>query len=176
MVVEVLAVQVRTETRETRATAGNNGSNGTQPGGGGGGAGGPAGGSGGSGALGKIEVNYLDAATHLVFDQQPTTTVVGAAISPSPTVRALDSGNNLNTDYVGTITVTISVGTNTGTATYVAVAGIATLSNVKPDTASGSATISVTANDGITGATSSAFAITGSASGSGSLLLLGVGN
>jgi hypothetical protein len=76
------------------------------------------------------------AAAKLAFQQQPSNTVAGVAISPTVTVRILDAFDNLTTS---TADVTVAIGTNpgggtlSGTATVGAVSGVATFSNVSID-------------------------------------------
>jgi hypothetical protein len=74
-------------------------------------------------------------ATKLVFGQQPTTTLVGATITPAVTVQALDAyGNLVTTD--NTDTVSLAIGTNpaggtlSGTTTATLSGGVATFSNL----------------------------------------------
>ena len=55
------------------------------------------------------------AATRLVFSQQPTSVVAGAAISPAVTVTALDASDNVATGFTGSVTV--ALGGNPGSGT-----------------------------------------------------------
>ena len=102
---------------------------------------------------------------HLAFNQQPTTTVAGVAISPAVTVRILDAFNNLTTS---TANVTLVIGTNpgggtlSGTTTVAAVNGVATFSNLSIDKTGTGYTLTA-ASSGLTGATSSPFNVTAAA-------------
>jgi hypothetical protein len=108
-------------------------------------------------------------AARLVFDQQPTNTPAGAAITPAVTVRALDSSGNLNTAFSGS--VTIALGTNpaggilSGTTTVTAINGVATFSNLRIDRPGTGYTLVATAA-GLASASSTSFSIvSGGASG-----------
>ncbi|OFX52636.1 MAG: hypothetical protein A2046_02080 [Bacteroidetes bacterium GWA2_30_7] len=69
-------------------------------------------------------------ATKLRFVQQPSTTDVNAAMSPSVTVEATDANNNRDLDFTSTIRIT-STGTLTGTPVDVAaISGLATFSSL----------------------------------------------
>ncbi|WP_291087368.1 choice-of-anchor D domain-containing protein [Flavobacterium sp. BFFFF1] len=69
-------------------------------------------------------------ADRLVFVQQPTTTTVSAAMTPSVTVAGVDVNGNRDLDYTGTISIT-STGTLTGSPVGVAaVSGLATFSSL----------------------------------------------
>src|SRR5207244_4407516 len=56
------------------------------------------------------------AATHLVFNVQPTTAVAGATITPAVKVRVLDANDNLVTTD-GSTTVSLAIGSNPGSGT-----------------------------------------------------------
>jgi hypothetical protein len=77
------------------------------------------------------------AATHLVFSQQPTSAVAGAAISPAVTVSALDANDNVDTAYITNIVMAIGTnaggGTLTGTTPVAAVHGVATFPTLSID-------------------------------------------
>ena len=102
-------------------------------------------------------------ATQLVFGQQPSTAVAGAAISPAVTVLVEDAvGNVVATD---TSVVTLSIGyhvgfgTLSGTTSVNAVNGVATFSNLSINNPQ---TYTLIATDGtLTDAVSSQFTITG---------------
>ncbi|MEP6696971.1 MAG: hypothetical protein ABJA34_08855, partial [Pseudonocardiales bacterium] len=102
------------------------------------------------------------AGTTLVFGQQPTGTVAGASISPSPTVRIFDQFGNLT---ASTASVTVAIGTNpaggtlSGTATAAAVNGTATFPGLSINKAGTGYTLTA-ASTGLTGTASSAFTIT----------------
>src|SRR5205823_5113819 len=109
----------------------------------------------------SFTVTAAAAADHLVFGQQPTNTTATAAISPAVTVQIVDAFGNQTTS---TATVTLSAtGPDTFTAgsttTVSAVGGLATFSNPHLNT-DGSYTIDAAAT-GLTGATSTSFAVTG---------------
>jgi len=110
----------------------------------------------------------VGAATHLVFGQQPpSSTPAGQTMSPAITVRALDSGDQLDTNFNGTVAIAIGTnppgnGTLSGTKMVAAVNGVATFSNLSIDKAGNGYTL--TANSpGKTGATSNPFNITAGA-------------
>ena len=110
-------------------------------------------------------------ATHLAFNVQPTSTVSGAAISPSVTVRVLDANNNVVTTDSST-QVTLAIGTNPGSGTLsgtlqqTAASGTATFAGLSIDKTGTGYTLAASDTTGtggihpITGATSSAFNIT----------------
>ncbi|MEX0899224.1 MAG: IPT/TIG domain-containing protein [Gammaproteobacteria bacterium] len=101
-------------------------------------------------------------ATQLAFQQQPTNTAAGSLISPSITVRILDSGGNL---VNSTEPVTLSIATNptggtlSGTKTVNAVGGVATFSTLSINIAGAGYTLTATAPS-LAAANSSAFDIT----------------
>ena len=72
------------------------------------------------------------AATQFVFAQQPTNTVVGAAISPAVIVDVDDQFGNVVTTNTSNVTLNKNTGPGSlsGTATVAAVAGVATFSNI----------------------------------------------
>jgi hypothetical protein len=105
------------------------------------------------GALGEhtltaAAVGYADAthvielvvgpASRLAFGQQPTTTVVSAAIDPAVTVRIEDAHGNLVTTATDEVTLGLAAnpgGSLDGTLTVAAVAGIATFADLSIDEA-----------------------------------------
>ncbi|HXV91427.1 MAG TPA: hypothetical protein VD707_08660 [Gemmatimonadales bacterium] len=101
----------------------------------------------------------------LVFTQQPTTSVAGAAIAPAVQVSARDALGNAVTSFTGNVTVAIQAGTGaggavlSGTKTVAAVAGVATFSTLSIDTVETGYRLTATAA-GLTPDTSSAFSIT----------------
>jgi hypothetical protein len=112
-----------------------------------------------------------DAASKLVFGQQPTSTSVGAAITPAVTVRVLDQYGNLVTSDNSDV-VTVAIGTNPGNATLngttsVTVSGgVATFGNLSISAAGNGYTL--TAGSGsLTGATSANFNVSANSGGSG---------
>ena len=102
------------------------------------------------------------AATHLAFDQQPTTTTVNTAIAPPVTVSARDAFGNVVKTFTGNVTVAIGTnpggGTLNGTKTVAAVAGVATFSTLSI-TAAGTGYTLVASAAGLTSDTSNAFSI-----------------
>jgi|GEM_PF-1471444 len=79
-----------------------------------------------TGDINRIEVT----ADRLAFVQQPTTSAISAAMTPSVTVKGTDVNANTDLDYTGSINITSS-GTLTGTPVNgVASAGIATYSTL----------------------------------------------
>ncbi|MBW3661125.1 MAG: hypothetical protein KY397_05775, partial [Gemmatimonadetes bacterium] len=100
-------------------------------------------------------------ATTLEFGQQPTDAEAGAAITPAVTVRAVVTAGVLDPTFEGDVTVAIGTGGGTlsGTKTVTAVDGVATFSDLSIDAAGEGYTLEASA-DGLTSATSAAFAIT----------------
>lgn len=102
--------------------------------------------------------------SHLVFSNQPSTTVAGANIAPAITVTAKDASGNTDPTFVGNVTLSITSGTGSagatlsGTRTVAALSGVATFSDLNIDNLGTGYTLSATAT-GIGGATSAAFAI-----------------
>lgn len=107
------------------------------------------------------------AADSLVFTTQPTATTAGQAIGPVQ-VAARDSLGNVVTSFTGNVTVAIAPGTGTpgahltGTSTVAAVAGVATFSALKIDSAGPGYRFAATAS-GLAATTSASFAITAGA-------------
>jgi autotransporter-associated beta strand protein len=103
------------------------------------------------------------AATQLVFNQQPTNTMVGATISPAVTVQVEDSLGNVVTGDSSNVSVVIAAnpgsGTLSGTATVAASSGIATFGTLSINKAGVGYTLT-TVDGSLAGATSSAFNIT----------------
>lgn len=97
----------------------------------------------------------------LAFSVPPTTTTVGATITPAVQVTARDAQGN-TTKFTGSVTVAIgtnpSGGTLSGTTTAPAVAGVATFGNLSINKVGTGYTLTATAT-GLTGATSAAFTI-----------------
>jgi Invasin, domain 3 len=106
--------------------------------------------------------NIAGAATQLAFTVQPTTTVVGATITPAVQVTALDASGNPATNFAGNVTVAIGAnpggGTLAGTTTVTAVNGVASFSTLSINKVATGYTFTAAAT-GLTGATSAAFAI-----------------
>lgn len=79
----------------------------------------------------RIEVTASD----IIFDQNVSLVAMGAIMSPSPALRAIDANVNYDLDYTGAYTVAVSTGAATfdGTATTTGSfsSGVATLSNLK---------------------------------------------
>jgi len=103
-------------------------------------------------------------AAQLVFTTQPSTTVAGTTI-PTVQVTALDNLGNTATTFHNTVTVSITAGTGTfgaalsGTKTVLAVAGVATLSDLAINKSGTGYTLSADAA-GLVGAISAPFDIT----------------
>jgi hypothetical protein len=109
------------------------------------------------------------AVTHLVFTvQPPSTTAAGTQLTPAVQVTATDAGGNPVTGFSSNVTLSITGGTGTsgatlsGTTTVAAVAGVATFSTLSIDKNGTGYKLSATAT-GVSGATSTAFAITAGA-------------
>jgi S-adenosylmethionine hydrolase len=102
-------------------------------------------------------------ADHLLFQQQPTTTTAGQAISPAVMVAVVDQFGNVVTDD-STDTVTLVLGTNpgggtlSGTRTVTVSNGIATFSNLSIDKVGTGYTLNATTS-GLTSASSAAFTV-----------------
>lgn len=103
------------------------------------------------------------AASKLAFGQQPTSTMVGAVLSPAVTVRALDPFGNLatsdNSDVV-TLTLTNNSGGATlgGTVSVIMSGGIATFANLSVSAAATNLVLSAVSGS-LTAATSAAFTV-----------------
>ena len=101
-------------------------------------------------------------ASKLAFGAQPSSTPVGAAITPTVTVNILDAVGNPTTS---TAAVAVAIGTNPGGGTLsgsmsvAAVAGVATFSNLSIDKPGMGYTLTA-ASAGLAGASSSAFNVT----------------
>ncbi len=99
----------------------------------------------------------------LAFVAQPTDVAAGAAITPAVTVRVLDGAGN----FVATATNSVSMGLGanpggsvlSGTTSVAAVAGVATFSTLNLDKTGAGYTLAATSG-GLTGATSTGFAVT----------------
>lgn len=105
----------------------------------------------------RIEVT----ATKLLFVQNASNTVASVAMSPAPTIEAVDANNRRDLDITSTIGVT-STGTMTGSpqnATFAA--GLGTYSSIV-HTATGTGLTLTTNSGSLTNITSSAFNITAS--------------
>ena len=109
----------------------------------------------------RIEV----ATTDIIFDQNVSTVAQNAAMSPSPTIRAVDANANYDLDNTSDVVLTIGSGSTTfdasSTTTVSMVAGVATFSNLIFSTAANSNTL--TATQGATSDASSLFNVTASA-------------
>jgi Ca2+-binding RTX toxin-like protein len=103
------------------------------------------------------------AANHLAFTGQPSNTTAGVAISPAVQVSIEDQFNNVTSSTASVSLTPTGPGpfTSGSTTSVNAVAGVATFSNLVLDTA-GSYTLSASST-GLTGATSSSFAVTAAA-------------
>jgi hypothetical protein len=107
-------------------------------------------------------------AAQLVFTTQPSTTIAGTTITPAIQVTALDNLGNTATTFHNTVTVSITAGTGTfgaslsGTKTVLAVAGVATLSDLAINKSGAGYTLSADAA-GLVGAVSAPFDMTAGA-------------
>jgi uncharacterized repeat protein (TIGR03803 family) len=102
------------------------------------------------------------APTHLVFVQQPTTTMAGAAVGPALTVEVEDKNGNLVTTDASTVTLAVSAkpaggAVASGPLSVAAVNGVASFAGLIFDLAG---TYSLVASDGaLKGVKSKAFAV-----------------
>jgi len=102
-------------------------------------------------------------ATRLAFTVQPSSTTVGATISPPVQVAAQDDAGNTVATFRGSITVRTNPGPGTlsGTTTVAAVNGVASFSDLSIDQEGTAYTlVATTTATGVRGATSAAFNIT----------------
>ena len=103
-------------------------------------------------------------ATHLVFTTQPSNTLPLTAISPAVVVSARDAFENVDANFVGSVTMTIGVDGSglgahlTGTTTVAVTGGAATFGDLKIDLAGNGYTL-VASAAGVTLATSNPFNI-----------------
>lgn len=92
----------------------------------------------------RIEVTASD----IIFDQIVSTVALGAVMSPSPTLRAIDANVNYDLDYGSGWSVAVTSGTTTfdaaATTSGSFSSGLATLSNLKFDAAGTSNNLTVT--------------------------------
>ncbi|NJM94571.1 MAG: hypothetical protein HC842_07845 [Cytophagales bacterium] len=93
----------------------------------------------------KIEVT----ATKLVWQQQPSTTFVNVAMSPSPAIRALDANDQVDYDYAGNPGLS-SDGTLSSSPTATFANGLGTYSDVIHSTAANNRRLNSTNSDGLT--------------------------
>jgi hypothetical protein len=133
---------------------------------------GPSGCAGTNGNYGYTTVAATDAgsitlpppATKLGFAVQPTSTTTGAAITPAVQVAVQDSLGNVVTSSTASVTVALASGTGTagarlgGTTTVSAINGVATFPTLSVDSLGSGYRLTVSAS-GLTGATSSPFAV-----------------
>ena len=107
------------------------------------------------------------AATKLAFTVQPSAVVAGGVMTPVVQVTAEDGSNNTVTSFSGSVTMAITSGTGTtgaafrpgATATVAAVAGVATFSTLRIDSAGTNYTLTATASS-LASVTSTAFVVT----------------
>ncbi len=104
-------------------------------------------------------------ANHLTFTVAPHDTTAGVSIAPPIRVAAFDSLGNLDTLFVGNVTLAITPGTGTvgaalsgGATTVAAVKGVASFSGLQITTAGAAYTLSATSGS-LTGTTSGTFNI-----------------
>ena len=102
-------------------------------------------------------------ATRLAFNVHPSSSTAGQSLAPAVVVVAQDALGNTVPGFSGAVTLGIgtnpSTGTLSGTTTVVAVAGVATFSNLVLNTAASGYTLTASAA-GLSSATSSSFTIT----------------
>ena len=102
----------------------------------------------------------------LVFTQQPTAVVAGAAIQPDVVVQAQDAFANVVTSFTGSVGIAIGTngggGTLGGTTAVNAIAGLATFSNLTINKAGSGYTL-VASTSGAPDATSTGFDVTAGA-------------
>jgi hypothetical protein len=105
------------------------------------------------------------AATHLVFSEQPSTTLPFMTITPALKVAAVDDLGNTVTSFAGSLTIAIGhngalliPGTLSGTKTVPLVNGVATFADLSIDQAGNGYTLVVSAA-GLRGAESNPFDI-----------------
>jgi hypothetical protein len=110
-------------------------------------------------AYGPVTINAATAAK-LAFTQQPTNTFTGTTMAPAVTVAVEDASGNTVTSDTSTVTLTLSSGTfasGSATISVAAVNGVATFSNLVINAAG---TYTLTASDStLTSATSSSFTV-----------------
>jgi hypothetical protein len=100
----------------------------------------------------------------LLFQQQPTDTTAGQAISPAVTVAIVDPATGTPIAFDNSDTITLSIGNNpgggtlSGTLTQTASSGVATFGNLSIDKAGSGYTLAAI-SAGLTAVTSAAFAI-----------------
>lgn len=115
---------------------------------------------------GSADLKVTIAADRLSFQQQPTTTTAGAAITPAVTVVAVDNDGHPVTGFTGTVTLTLSGGTSgaslSGDRSVSAVAGVATFSGLSVDRV-GTGYLLTAASADLVSTTSAQFAITAAA-------------
>ncbi len=115
-----------------------------------------------TGDSGSIAVSAA-AASNLVFDSQPSSSVAGQVISPAVTVKVEDQFDNVVTPSSAAVSVAIGTnpgsGTLSGTFTVNAVNGIATFSDLSIDKVGAGYTLSASSS-GLTPSTSDSFNIT----------------
>ncbi len=100
-------------------------------------------------------------ATHLVYGQQPLTSIAGGIISPPVTVLVEDAGGNVVTTDTSIVSLTIGLhkgfGTLSGTTSVAAISGVATFSDLSISSPN---TYTLVATDGaLTSAVSAQFSI-----------------
>jgi subtilase family serine protease len=103
-------------------------------------------------------------ATHLAFAQQPTSTTVGASITPAVTVQVLDANNNLvTTDSTDQVTLALAANpggaTLSGTNPVTVSGGVATFSNLSLNQPGTGYTLSASSGS-LGSATSASFNVT----------------
>ena len=99
-------------------------------------------------------------ASKLLFVQQPTNVSTNTSISPSVTVRAVDNGNNLDRDFVSSVSITATGSTLIGSPISVnSVIGLATFSSLQFSTPATGVVLQANSTS-LTGVVSSSFDVT----------------
>ncbi|MDD2864710.1 MAG: DUF4347 domain-containing protein, partial [Methylococcales bacterium] len=95
-------------------------------------------------------------ATQLQFNTQPAGSVSGANLTTQPVLKATDAAGNLDTDFIGTVSLTENAsGTLSGTTSKAASAGIVTFNDILYTATADHETFELTANTtGLTAAIS----------------------
>jgi hypothetical protein len=92
---------------------------------------------------------FASTPTQLAFATDPAGVTSGAVMSTQPVVRAVDASGNLDTSFTEDVTISIASGAGTlaGTTTVVAVAGVASFTDLSYTAAVDGESFTLTAND-----------------------------
>jgi hypothetical protein len=92
---------------------------------------------------------FASTPTQLAFATDPAGVTSGAVMSTQPVVRAVDASGNLDTSFTEDVTISIASGAGTlaGTTTVVAVAGVASFTDLSYTAAVDGESVTLTAND-----------------------------